>query len=243
MTRLPGKPIEILTHGTSPIPSAGSSPASRSARTPLIDELPAYLIASGYFTEIDCPAAGFAPAVGQAAWYGLQSVRIDEDLGQEGALLAISADLRPTDSTAGATPPAGGTAAPWGNVWGTNAAIVVGMNLPITMNGWSTAPCNIPGVTVAAPGLVSAQGLSPYLWRTSFPSGKWSDTIPQRNYLTVSTAPLVQRLVQGRRLDIALVLNRAQAISAAGSGFKFVGYADVCAVIARRFGADPFQTQ
>lgn len=236
MPALPGQPVGIEAVAGSPIPRDRSPASAGSAAIPLIDELPTYEIVRGYFREITVAAS--AAATGDAAWFGLQRFRIDEDSGQELAMLGAWADLRPPDVSAGATSPTGGTVLAWGNAAGDDCAIVVGLDLPIEFQQWSYAPAHLPGMIDSELGLLAPRGRSPYLWHTTFPSGQYTDTIPQRNIPAISTAPLVRRLTRGRSLDIAFV-TRPAYLTGAG---VFVGFADVSVVVGRRRAAEAFQT-
>jgi hypothetical protein len=209
-------PALALTGHKQSAPPAVARPrgqAPQPVRANLGDVLPPFRVVPVFASEISIPAATSFGAAGDrvAAWYGLESIRVDksEPFGLAGYLV----ELLPTDSAAAGTAQGGGTVTAWGTTRGDAAAIVIGRDLPITRKGWTFAPCFAPGIDnneSSGVSLDSARIADGYLGTHSFPTGKYNDTTPNKITVPRSFLPTVHPFPEGTRLDVALVVRRTQ---------------------------------
>lgn len=145
-----------------------------------------------------------------AAWYGLGRIRVDVDTGNEIGFAGYDVQLLPADVNGTVTPQSGATPAAWGNSLGTLAAVVIGQNLPIEPGQWSGAPAFVPGIDGNAANTELPHNPPPYLAVIGFPTGKLTDTAPNKLRQQYMSGASLVRITRGSTLDIAIVLNRAQ---------------------------------
>lgn len=200
--RGPNQPI-----GQRPPPAAARG---REAASDLLNELaskfPMCDTIVGGFTQLTIPTLNVP--TGQSAWYSLINFNPQAELGQEVVLFGGYCEQLSTNPT----PTTGVTEAAWGDEYGNGAAIVVGEDLPCAEAGnWNFAPCPVAGVDTV---LSVSNSRGRVLWSRGFPPGKYTVGW-NRRALNMAVVPFVKRIVTGRRLCAALVLNRAQANSGA----------------------------
>lgn len=210
--------------------------ASRN-RTPLVELLPQYITRRAWFTEI-ATAGGPTIATGHSAWYGLRRIDVAGAIGEDLGLFGTRFEMLPCN-TNGAVAASAGTAGSWGDAKGNKAAIVVGKNLPITLNAWSSAKAFIPGVEWATAGtaglLVEDQEGPEILGSRGFPPGTLNDTAPQRHVDPIVSAPWVSPFRESDFLDVALVVNKAQFDTMKGSSHIVVGFAHMTLFLGRAY--------
>ncbi|MFN0133189.1 MAG: hypothetical protein ACKVW3_11780 [Phycisphaerales bacterium] len=190
----------------------------------LLNILPPQRVISCFEHEIVIPAStDFGPsATPLSAWWGIESINVPDETGEQLAWAGYDLELLPTDSQGSANTPTGGAASStgWGATNGLGAAIVIGVNLPITRKTWSFAPAYVPGLEGAAAGLdLSSPKSGPEYHAWTFPTGKYSDTTPNKLYLPKSFLPSVVPLPNGARLDVALVVRRSQLGTVSGGRY------------------------
>jgi len=173
---------------------------------------------------------GFAVGSGESAWYKLRSIDPGNDPAAplDFAIVGVRAELCACDvDAAGGGGISAANAAAWGDTRGMLAAIVVGRSLPGRLNAWSSAPAYIPGIDTGGPGGLLIPTQAPdYIYKTGFPSGKWSDTTPGKGIASWSFAPDQVVFPSGAgSLDISLVVQGSQIQTAASK--TLVGMADV----------------
>lgn len=219
-------------------------PPQKVARSQFVDSLPQFTVIRAYATAIPVGAAEDITA-GMDAWYGLRRVRVIEGAGQEFSLTGAAMELLPTDSAGGALT---GYTSPkaWGDTRGITAAIVVGKNLPITPNAWTSGPAYVPGIDFGnvaphARSLKNDADTAPvYYVKSGFPTGTFRDTAPNKPPLRWSFAPHVARFTYGETFDIALVVRRAQ-VHALGSAGELACLIDVACTVGLSRSAADFQ--
>lgn len=187
-------------------------------RSPLVELFPEARTADAYFVEAPIQS-GFTVNSGDSAWFGLQRLEVDTDTGQEVALTQLRATLMATDPNADGGPSNAGTPVGWGSVYGHQAAIVVGFNLPIVKDQWTSAPAAIAGVEDDGLGELAEEGLSRYIWWSKFPPGVIEATNKVELTDNKSWVPTQFRCPLGARLDVALVCRGADI---SGQGGKSV---------------------
>lgn len=207
-----------------------SQPQQRRGRSRFVDELPQFVIMRGYFAQISVNAPTINP--GEAAWFGLRRVIAGRDVAQEFSLCGVAMTLLPTDSAGGALTGYTNPLA-WGDTRGITAAIVVGKNLPIKEEDWTSAVAYLPGIdfglaSQGAASKLSANPLREYDVEQSFPTGTFRDTAPNKPPLRWSFAPHVKRFRRGEALDIALVVRGDQINAKNGT---LAGYASVAVTL------------
>jgi len=204
----------IPPQAATPTPPA---PALRRAgRSPLADILPTFETLAGWFRAIEVDAPSIP--TGNFAWFGLSRTIIHATNDQEIWLAGITAELMPPDVDGAA----GGSALAWGESTGLGAALVVGANLPIQLGQWTASPATVAGLGDSAINTVGTQCRP--LWSTTFPTGKMTDSTPNKWHIAKNFAPLVYRFAAGSSLDIALVVNRVPIDGETGTIY---GYASV----------------
>lgn len=231
MTRVTNPRLAAL--GLMPGPSAPPQPSRlrplptrNKPRSAFVDELPQYEVEPAYFHVLS--VAGVSVGTGESAWYGLRRIR-SRDIGEDFCLTGCAMDLLPTDSAGGAISGYTGTILPWGDARGILAAIVIGRNLPITPNAWTSAKAFIPGIeggnTANNTHTLESSGKMPrYFVVQSFPTGTYRDTAPNKPPYRSSFAPHVARITENDSLDCALVVTGSQINGASGI---IVGMANV----------------
>lgn len=200
-----------------PRPDEPLPPWRSGLRSPFTDLLPVFRPVHGWFQSIAVAAPQIA--TGQSAWYGLQSVAVTLDNDQELQLNGVEAEVLPcdVDGAGGATSPIA-----WGTSAGIGAALVVGIDLPVQFGAWTSAPSMVPGVETTGDyaNTPAARG-SGVLWYTSLPTGKYTDTVPNKWKTVKSWGAFTARVTQGRRLDIALVVRRSAIHNITGNLYGY----------------------
>lgn len=201
---VPGDPLAR----PSPIPKDRSH-----ARSDFIDRLPGIKFVPAWWTSI--ALANPTIAAGSSAWFKFGSLRVPSHFGQMVGLVGFNITLLPTDPDGAGDE---GEASPiaWGTARGHGAAIVIGIDLPGAFQTWSSGPANIPGVEPSGLSVLSDERPPEYIDIYSFPPGKLNDTTPPKLYKERSFKPYIHRFAQGERLDVALVVRRAQITGKTG---------------------------
>lgn len=199
---------KILTVGQAP-PLA--NPPRQGGRSPLTDLFPTFQVVEAWFESITNTAS---ISSGMGAIFGLQRLAILDNNSQEASLFNVQVDMLPADQagTFGTDPIA------WGNLRGTEAAIVIGKNLPMQPGRWSDWASPMPGLTNPSKGAAGAQhsgSRNPHaavLLQVPFPTGKITDTTPQAKTIIKAWAPYVHRFITGDTLDIGLVIGNPASV-------------------------------
>lgn len=178
------------------------------------------------FTAVTVPDAFLTAAPSGTGWYKLLDIDPAEVAGQECALFAINLTLGSADVLG-----IGTNAMAWGRSTsgignadaGSNAAIVIGKNLPGTVGAWRLAGCQLPGLSG---GGTVTNDPSHILHYAYFPPGNFFSTSPQRLEARAVFSPYVYRFPRGQRLQAALVV-RPDAWPAGGADKVLYGHAAV----------------
>lgn len=206
-------------------PNNGGAPGAARRGSPgasvLVDLFPTYSRVVCGFEAITVANGTAAPASGSSAWYGLAKLNIPDEVNQPVFLDYAAATLSPTN------PSATGTNLVWGELNGTGAAIVVGLNLPSQLNAWTAAPVYVPGVENSTNGNLFADTVSPYAAFFQFPNGDNDDTAPARVFLPEPMGKVAFRIPEGSTLDVALVVRGSQVVNSSGSDKTLQGHATV----------------
>lgn len=230
---LAARGVTIAGPGASPASPAGPVTSRRSNRPPLLDELldadtvniGRSLIGAGPDVVNDAPAEN-------ADWFGL--ARIDpRELGREYFFNGLLATVGACD-VAGAGLVSVGVGAPsgtdfgqviaYGDRLGRGAAVVIGLDLPITVDSWSFAPFRWPGFESTAGRPALSFGVVPNYQAVygvnnaangpdarpgpiiiEFAAGNLQDASPQKMVLPRSLGAMGRRVTEGSALCIALV--------------------------------------
>ncbi len=218
--------------GISPGVAEGeTSPRARS-RSPLTDLFPTFATIHAGFTSIALDGT-FTASAGHVGVYGLQSVTAGVDIPQEFAVFSVNATLQSPD-TAG-TLNGGINACAWGTdgtsaqLNGRKAAIIMGINLPITLGNWVDWHPRVVGLDItSAAGKSSVNDRAPLpFWWAHFPPGSCSTNANNRvAQPSRSWAPWVMRVPLGARLDIGFAL-AGEANASWLEDFSIYGFADV----------------
>ncbi|MEL6739224.1 MAG: hypothetical protein AAFP26_01060 [Planctomycetota bacterium] len=194
---------------------ADGSGGGRTGPRRLTDLYSRLRMVSGYASVVQIdPLLPAAPASGKPAWYGVQSIEIGEEIPEDVAVLAMRVTMLPTNPNANQFDPVipeANTAA-WGDLYGLKAGVVVGVNLPIEYGKWGYATSYVPGVG----SLLSAQQTSPYLAGLTFPPGELGGASVEKHTVPIMFAPAAEPLARGDRLDVALLIDGAQAFASRG---------------------------
>lgn len=192
------------------VPARSIFPAGslRGAERPLVMQFPGAQILPFHFRSI--PLANPTIAAGSSAWYGLASWRVPDDTGQQLALTGYRLELSATNPTPDVDTDytVAGNVAAWGTTFGTGAAIVVGLNLPVKQGVWGSGPATIPYVEATTVRSAFEKPNERFVFH--FAPGKISDNPQPAVYRTNQTTPLAVLLPNGARLDVALVVRRSQ---------------------------------
>lgn len=234
MRNRPARGLPPNAAGSSIIPPPGivTEPAGPRARerSPLIDLLPLFETIHAYFIQVPVDLTD-GPASWNTAAYGLKSVQVGRDFGSELGLFGLDATLLPPDTTGVGPARNSKVATTWcgGDKTARQAAVVVGVDLPINVGewqGWDGPP--VPGVHDGATGLISGQGRGQVLWFGHFPPGNLDPTSGPIQFRTFakSWAPYIRRITMGQRIDVALVLQRS-ALTWGTEDAVICGYAAV----------------
>lgn len=198
--------------------------ARQAARVEQVDtglsyEFPSGMVGEFGFTSIDVDA-GLAFASPGAAWFGLNSWNVPEDTNaQEVYWTGYNVFMAPCDctgaglDTARFPAPAGGYV-PWGdqtavtaNTRNTHAYLVIGVNLPCRVGTWQAGPTLFPGVANTADGKRIARAELVQRQAIRFPPGNFIATGTIASVRQIENKlPQAIRLVNGMRLDVALVV-------------------------------------
>jgi len=191
---------------------------SRESRDQMVEDIPHYEPNVAQARQIQV-TPGLAFASGNAAWFGLRRIVSGEqpvcsEFGLEGFHIdMLSCDVDGVGFGARVGAYVAGvayTALPWGDTYGTTAAIVIGVNLPMKLNGWTEAPCAVPGIADgdAAMPVADRQVDNPplYLDAYNFPVGKVGGDCGWLSQQVEFTR--LHRVPKGSTLDVALVLGR-----------------------------------
>lgn len=182
-----------------------------------------------------------APVIpaGLAAVYGIRRVRPSANmLGI--ALLHISAELLPSDSTAAGPGGGVGDMIAWGDAKGITAKIIVGKSLAFMDEGaWTAAPLDLPGIDLANAGADPRTWIPPiprpqqYFAVFGFPGGSFGDADILRDIRDKPLAASASRISQGETLDVALVVKGDQITGQTGALYGDVYVNLICADIAQ----------
>jgi len=195
---------------------AAMKPAPRTARRPLLSQLPQSNILQCSWGAVT--AVGVVGS-GDAAWYGLARWKCPDDIGQVAVWSGYRVELGPTNPSGGA-----GVATParvWGNTLatGAGAVIVIGRNLPFgTRAVWQPGP-TAPFID-PADGVFTKRSPDQNLY-FPFPPGDFGTDYTTSVRIN-QTTPYGAILADGT-LDIALVIDRTYL---SASGF-FNGYCHI----------------
>lgn len=194
-----------------------------------------------YFTIVELAAPVIT--AGQAAWYGLRRIRVRQELGQEIRVIGVHYHLLPTNPNGTAF---NGAALPlaWGDTLGLSAAIVIGVNLPIQLNAWTSAQAYIAGIDTVAAAPVGASRLSGanmpryIVAPIRFPTGSVDQITPNFNTGFISLEGDQYPVRANETLDVALVVGRDNVNGLTG---QFCGMAQVGVVCGHTINDRPFQ--
>lgn len=238
------------------------------ANPALSASLPEFMPISVGFDVIPV-TAGMSISAGNSAWYGLERVIPIATLqtspptaaqqlanpiviGQQFYLNSIAGEMRPCDKdgngltgVTGINATGGGApeALAWGDRTGLTAAILIGVNLPITKGAWTQAPCVIPGLETNAAGTRLQVNAPRHIARLRWPTGQINDTTDNFTLPTRSYGALVNRFIENMSLDVALVVRGSQ-INGASANKYLVGFLDLTMTIGvLRAGTDLTQQQ
>lgn len=180
---------------------------------PLQLQFPALQIHRAFLRS--APLAAPSISAGKSGWYCFGEMEVGEEIPTNSWLCGYRVELGSTNNAAG-SPEAdqdytvAGDQAAWGNVSGTGAAVVIGINMPWCSEGaWTEGPGNIPYVENST---TTRRGefASGEQWVFHFPTGKLSDTPVPAIYRSGQTTPLAALLNPGMRVQAALVVRRSQ---------------------------------
>jgi hypothetical protein len=198
-------------------------------------------VEQAYFTIVE--AAAPVIAAGASAWFGLRRINVRQQLAQEIRVIGVHYHLLPCNSTGAALQ---GAAAPiaWGDAQGLTAAIVVGVNLPIQLGAWSSAPAFIAGIDGVAAAPVAASrvtsiGTTRYITAPiRFPTGTFADVRCNVNTNSIDLAGEQYPVRSGENLDVALVMSRDYIHGVTG---QVCGLAQVGLVLGHTINDRPFR--
>lgn len=223
-------------------PPAAAAPQARqfSERLPQAQKLRVW------FSRLDVPASISATLVSRMpVIYGLHRIVADRELTDALVLTGAEMTLAPSDVNGVGIPddtpdgdagvPASGganTALAWGDLRGRSAAIIVGINLPMTVGVWRSAEIGVPGIQNS--GVCRAtSGRPDYLIVQHFPPGHFGDSTSPNIYPRWTFAPTIVRIPPGASLDVALVCRRSH-VSVGGVNPRVIcGHADIALTIGR----------
>lgn len=180
---------------------------------------------------------------GQSAWFGLRKIAVRQELAQEIRILGVHYYLLPTNPNATAL---NGAATPlaWGDALGMSAAIVVGVNLPVQLNAWSSAQAYIAGIdsiaaSPATSSRLTASNVPRYICAPiRFPTGSLDQVTPNFNAGFITLEGDQYPVRAGETLDVALVINRDQISGQTG---QVCGLAQVGVICGHTINDRPFQ--
>lgn len=192
--------------------------------------MPTWEIEPAGFDVIAIPSGTTAATDGRSAVYILQRTKFGASLNQEVSLRGVAMELRPADTAgAGGWGVTGGGGAnqaiAWGDTRGLSACIIVAKNLPGQLHTWTKHLIQLPGIENNATASRS-KTFAKYPAVGRFPTGKWSDTTPNGIPLRWSWAPDQHVIRKGDTLDVALVVNSSQIVSAGATRY-LVGFAEI----------------
>lgn len=204
---------------TSDKPTANATKQARSKVNAILPTFDAPLV--GGFERIPVPASYGGADPTTSHWFPIVDVDIGQMFGQDVYLFKMKYTQLPTDNDT-----AGGRASDevlWGDATGTNAAIVVGVNLfPAGQTTIFRAPCPLPGV-----GTSITRNLKRFIDHQYFPGGAFTDAFKWSRTLTVTTSPVVVRLPQASRLQAAVVISGASTGNVTASPVFLRGHGSV----------------
>lgn len=237
MTRLPNNAgrhgVAIAPPLVTAPPVSLQRPDRKAPESVFTSLLPGYEIRGGWFDRIRVPV-GLTSTNGVARWFGLRRLRIPEDFAQEVTLFGSTiTQLPPNVAGVDFDDLVGAETVPWGNRHGSDCAIVIGRNLPIIPNAWTSAPCFAAGLDADGSANSSADIPNPseYFAVQYFPTGELvgSDddtTILNKIVTTRQMSPYVARFTHGNTLDVALVM-KGEYVEGLGEEKFLSGFADV----------------
>lgn len=210
--------------GTMPARSAFPLGAKRGAERPLLAQFPGSLYLRFGFRNVPMPNP--LPAIGTAAaYYGLASWRVPDDLGQQAALVGYRIEIGPNDATAPIFGEFGAAGSAWGSKDGSGGALVIGLDLGSKVGQFSEAP-NVPFTTVWSAGNQCwAPQNAGQVQVFHCPPGSFdNDPYPRAVYIN-QTTPLALLLPSGAQLDVAFVFRKGDMTTAgAGADPGFRGF-------------------
>ena len=209
------RPIDTLRRDRGAV--IGDDPKRRRSLVELFAD--AFSVRCG-FTQLTVPASIDGVTGDTSAVYGLLDVAPDDgvlpgEVGIFGAAGVLgSCDAAPS-----------GTQAPWGDVRGLGAAIVIGQDLGFQLGAWSASDVPAVGVEVstAKASLVNNRGR--VWWTLPFPAGDYEADF-QKDPFGVAVTPNIFRVPSGRRIQVGLVVRGSQ-LGALGSVKALRGLAQV----------------
>ncbi len=208
--RPPGSPRVIERGGLPPRPRV--TPQATAPNPELAEYLPSFETLPGYVASVAVPnPSTLSIPSGTSAWYVFDQYRIGEDVG-ELALMTAKFELLPCDvDGSGDT----ATYVAWGTTKGYGAAVVVDINLGLPYRLWTGQHAFVPGVEATGHGALGPRDKRRYAFRTTFPTGKYTDTTPAKGAFVRSAAPTIRRATAGDTVDFALVV-RGSSITGLG---------------------------
>lgn len=203
-------------------PEAAAAPR-QDVKPQLVDVLPTLVHRVVYATEINLPANTDFGASGEnvSACYNLGSFKPLGNMGEEFALVGANLELSPSDSAGGLTTVALGAASStgWGATDGYSAAVVVMENSGIAPKTWAPMAVFAPGLENFSFCLDSPDPPPEYVEVTTFPTGKLSDTTPNKLYLPISYLPTQRPITGSDSVDIILAIRRTQLATVSGGRY------------------------
>lgn len=223
-----------------------SAPADRikSLEQPLSYDFPTFGRVPFGFTGLDVPF-GLGIPVTDAAWFGLTSINVEEDTGQEVYWTGYTLEQSPGDTagTGDVNRYVAGNFIAWGELAGCPSSyIVIGPKLPMVLNAWTNGPVLFPGLNVPAAGngkQIQFAGMDD-VQAFSTPLGNVNAAGSGRRFLIENTTPMALRLSQGSRLDVAFVCTAATANSAPPANAVLFGFAYGHVKLGRRIAGASF---
>lgn len=218
------RPGIVPQRGEIPRRSIFAPGSKRGAERPLVSQFIGEQTLRFYCRAITLAAP---VSISGAAWFGIASWAIPDDIGAEAALVGYRVEMSSPPITGDSELFAAGYVSliPWGETagHGSGGAVVVGLNLPCRLNVMTNGPANIPFTAqlAGAGTLIGQESNAPKVFH--FPTGDLGATSVVQ-LRTAQVTPLARLLTGGNRLDVAVVISKEWANTVTGTfGMKVYG--------------------